>query len=202
MRILSTGPSYGGVVMATRKYSKGPCFAWRRYCAEQRGAAAAEFALVLTLLTIPLLNVVDLATYAWARMQLDNAAQVATQAAWATCDTAAKLPATPNAYANCPAMPAAVTSAVQSTRFGANVTITATDENYYCVNTGTNALVTVGTFPAIKPADCSAVGSASDKPGDYVVITASYTFTPLFPAVSVAALLPSPVVRVAWMRLG
>jgi len=188
--------------MAPRKCPKRRSFGWTRYYAEQSGAAAAEFALVLTLLTIPLLNVMDLATYAWARMQLDNAAQVATQAAWATCDTSAKLPATPNVYANCPAMPAAVTSAVQSTRFGANVTITATTENYYCVNTSTNTLVTVGTFPGTKPADCSSVGSASDKPGDYVIITASYTFTPLFPAVSVASLLTTPITRTAWMRLG
>jgi uncharacterized membrane protein len=175
---------------------------WRRYRAQQQGAAAAEFALVLTLLTVPLLNAVDLATYAWSRMQLDNAAQVAAQAAWAACDIPAKLPATPNSYAKCPTMPAKVTAAAQSTHFGTGVTVTAVTENYYCVNTTTNALVTVGSFPGTKPANCGSVGSTNDKPGDYVLITASYAFTPLFSAVSVASLLTTPIARTAWMRLG
>jgi len=174
----------------------------RRYLSGQRGAAAAEFALILSLLTIPLLNVIDLATYTWARMQVDNAAQVAAQAAWAACPTPINLPATPNAYAKCPNMPARVAAATQSTRLGANVTVTATTENFYCINTGTNLLETVGVFPGTKPANCSAIGSASDIPGDYVLITTSYTFTPLFSSVSVAALLTTPITRTAWMRLG
>jgi len=176
---------------------------WRRYRSEQRGAAAAEFALVLTLLTIPILNVVDFAIYAWDRMQTDNAAQMAVQAAWATCTTSANLPATPNSNANCPNMPAAVTTAVQSTSLGNSVSVTATVENYRCINTAGN-LVVVGTFPGTKPADCSGAtggGSANDKPGDYIQITASYTYTPIFPGVSIVASLPA-INRVAWMRLG
>lgn len=173
----------------------------RRYARNNRGAAAAEFALILGLLVIPVLNAVDLAVYAWNRMQVDNAAQVAVQAAWATCDSSAKLPATPNAYANCPGMPLAVTTAVQSTPLGASVTVTSTTEGYYCINTA-SALVAVGTFPNTKPTDCSSVGSANDKPGDYVVITASYAFTPVFPSVSIVSFLTTPIVRTAWMRLG
>jgi Flp pilus assembly protein TadG len=165
------------------------------------GAAAAEFALILGLLVIPVLNAVDLAVYAWNRMQVDNAAQVAVQAAWATCDSSANLPATPNAYANCPGMPLAVVTAVQSTPLGANVTVTSTTEGYYCINSA-SALVAVGTFPGTKPADCSSVGSASDKPGDYVVIAASYAYAPVFPSVSIVSLLTTPIVRTAWMRLG
>jgi hypothetical protein len=112
------------------------------------------------------------------------------------------LPATPNAYAKCPALPAAVTTAVQSTRLGANVTVILPPaENYYCATAA--GLVTQGAFPGNKPSDCSAWGGANtDQAGDYVRVTASFAFTPLFPAVSVAALLPTPVVRVAWMRLG
>ena len=139
---------------------------WRRYRTEQRGAAAVEFALIVTLLTIPVLNVVDLALYAWDRMQVDNAAQMGVQAAWATCSLSSNLPATPNSYAKCSAMPAAVTTAVQSTTLGANVTVSSTTEGYYCVNTSTNLLVAVGTFPGTKPANCVSVGSASDVPGD------------------------------------
>jgi len=178
------------------------CLLWRRFRSEQRGAAAVEFALVLTLLTVPILNVVDLAVYSWDKMQVDNAAQVAVQAAWATCDTTVKLPATPNSYANCPTMPAAVTLAAQSTRLGTGVTVTSTTENYYCVNTSTSVLVTVGTFPGTKPANCSSVGLSGDKPGDYVLITVSYSYTPVFSAVSIASALTTPITRTAWMRLG
>lgn len=166
------------------------------------GAAAAEFALIVMLLIIPLLNLVDIATYAWKRMLVDNAAQVAAQAAWATCSSVANWPATPNSYANCPGMPNAVTTAARSTALGTGVTVTSTTENYYCVSTSTSALVTVGSFPNTKPTNCSSVGSSSDKPGDYVLITVSYTYTPVFSAVSVASLLTTPIVRTAWMRLG
>ena len=174
----------------------------RRYRSEEKGAAAVEFALVLTLLTIPILNVADLALYAWDKMQVDNAAQAAVQAAWATCNLSTELPATPNAYLKCPAMPAAVTQAAQSTTLGAAVTVTSTTENYYCVNTSTNVLEVVGTFPNTKPADCSSVGSASDKPGDHVLITVSYTYTPIFSLVSIASQLQTPITRQAWMQLG
>ena len=177
---------------------------FRRYRRDEKGAAAVEFALVLTLLTVPVLNVVDLAMYAWDRMQLDNAAQVAAQAAWATCAAPANHPATPNSYANCTGMPAAVTQAVQSTSLGASVSVTTIAENYYCLNTSTNTLVVVGNFPNSKPANCAAGGiggQASDVPGDYIQITASYTFAPIFPAVSIASTLTSPITRQAWMRL-
>jgi Flp pilus assembly protein TadG len=174
----------------------------RRYRRDEKGAAAVEFALVLSLLTIPVLNVVDLAMYAWNRMQLDNAAQVAAQAAWATCSTSANLPATPNSYANCAGMPTAVTTAVRSTSLGTSVTVSSTVENYYCLNTTTKALVAVGNFPNSKPANCNSVGQASDVPGDYIQITATYTYTPIIAGVSVVSLLTTPITRTAWMRLG
>lgn len=169
----------------------------RRYRSEQRGAAAVEFALVLSLLIVPILNVVDFAMYGWDRMQVDNAAQIASQAAWATCIPPTYLPA----QTNCSGMSSAVTTAAQSTSLGTGVTVTSTTENYYCLN-NSNVLVTVGTYPGTKPGDCSSVGSASDTPGEYVKVTVSYTYTPLFPAVSIASVLASPIVRTAWMRLG
>ena len=173
-------------------------FRLRRYCFEQRGAAAAEFALVLTLLAVPILNVVDLSLYAWNRMQVDNAAQVAAQAAWKTCVPPTFLPAT----SNCSGLSAAVTTAAQSTSLGSGVTVTSTTENYYCVNTSTNVLVTVGTYPGTKPGDCSSVGSSSDTPGEYVKVTVSYTYTSIFPGATIVSVLTTPVVRQAWMRLG
>ena len=113
-----------------------------------------------------------------------------------------EIPATTSSYANCPAMPAAVTLAAQSTSLGTAVTVTSTIEDYYCVNTTTNVLDRVGTFPGTKPANCSSVGSGSDTPGDYVRITVSFTYTPVFPLVSIASTLVTPITRTAWMRLG
>ncbi len=168
----------------------------RGYRSEERGAAAAEFALILLLLTIPILNVVDFALYAWNRMQVDNAAQVAAQAARATCSFN-QLPAT----SNCSNMGTAVTAAIGSTPLGASVTVTNTQENYYCITSG-GSLALVATPPTAPPPDCSGNGgSASDRPGDYVRITASYTYTPLFPGVSVVALLSTPIIRIAWARM-
>jgi Flp pilus assembly protein TadG len=169
----------------------------RRYRSEQKGAAAAEFALVLSLLVVPILNVADFAMYAWDRMQVDNAAQVGSQAAWATCVPPTYLPAS----TKCPGIGAAVTTAAQSTSLGTGITVTSITEDYYCLN-NSNVLVTVGTYPGTKPGDCSSVGSASDTPGEYVKVTVSYTYTPLFPAVSIASVLTPSVVRTAWMRLG
>jgi Flp pilus assembly protein TadG len=178
--------------------------ALRRYRRDEKGAAAVEFALVLTLLTVPVLNVVDLALYAWDRMQLDNAAQVAAQAAWATCSTPANHPATPNSYALCAGMPAAVTTAVRSTSLGTNVTWSLAGEAYYCILPG-GTLQLVAAATATPPSNCSKNsigGQASDVPGDYIQITAAYTYTPVFAGVSIASLLATPITRTAWMRLG
>lgn len=178
--------------------------ALRYYRRDQQGAAAVEFALVVTLLTVPVLNVIDLAMYAWDRMQVDNAAQIGAQAAWSTCAAPTNHPATPNSYANCTGMPAAVTQAVQSTSLGANVTWSATAEGYYCILPG-GTLKFVAAANGNPPSDCSKNGTgglSSDKPGDYVQITAQYTFTPIFSAVSIASTLASPISRQAWMRLG
>jgi len=178
-------------------------FEWKRplrlyrFWAEQRGAAAVEFALVLSLLAIPILNVVDFSLYAWDRMQVDNAAQGAAQAAWATCDVYTKLPAT----TNCSSLNTATTTAAQSTVLGNAITVTSRTENYYCIKAG--VLYTQGTFPGNKPSDCGSWGgSSSDQPGDYIKIAVSYTYSPLFPGVSIVGYLPTPVVRTAWMRLG
>lgn len=178
--------------------------AFRHYRRDQAGAAAVEFALVVTLLTVPVLNVIDLAMYAWDRMQVDNAAQMGAQAAWTTCAATTNHPATPNSYANCTGMPAAVTQAVRSTSLGANVTWSATAEGYYCILPG-GTLKFVVAATGNPPSDCSKSGIgglSTDKPGDYVQISVQYTFTPIFRAVSIASALASPITRTAWTRLG
>lgn len=161
-----------------------------------RGAAAAEFALLLTLLAIPILNVVDLGIYGYQRMELDNAAQVGAQAAWAIVPHCT-LPLTVGS--NCTSLASKINTAVQSTPLGTKVTVTSV-ENYYCVNSAGN-LVVVGTLQS-KPSNCSSVGAPSGTPGDYILVTASYTYTPVFTGVSVTSLLTSPITRASLMRLG
>ncbi len=60
---------------------------------DKRGAAAAEFAIILALLVIPLLNAIDLGIYAYDYMELRDAAQVAAQAVWARCAPTQLVPA-------------------------------------------------------------------------------------------------------------
>ena len=170
----------------------------RNYWGCQRGAAAAEFALVLTLLTIPLLNAFDIGVYVYQRMELDNAAQVAVQAAWSQCAVTGKVPATVNS--NCAGLSTAMTTAIKSTPLGTGVSITSTTESYCCPGSGTISCSGAGLGPVASttPGTCTASGQA---PGDYIFITASYTYSPIYSSVSVASLLATPIVRTAWMRL-
>jgi hypothetical protein len=156
------------------------------------GAAAAEFALVLGLLAIPVLNIVDLGIYAYQRMELDNAGQAAAQAAWAIVPTCT-LPVT--VAGNCPSLAGTINTAIQSTSLGTAVTKSYA-ENYYCVSASTNQLVVVGSFPDTRP-NCSDGLPA----GDYLLVTASHAYTPLFTGISVVTLLASPITSTAWMRL-
>ena len=168
---------------------------------DEGGAAALEFALWLMLLTPPLLSVIDTGLYVHRRMQVEEAAQVAAQMVWETCDTPAKLPATD--VGHCPALTTPVdrvTAAAQSTSLGPLVSVTSVTEGYYCVN-GAAALELVATPPTAPPADCLAVGGSSAAPGDYVLTTVSYVYTPLFAGVSVGSAFTTPIVRTAWMRL-
>ena len=176
----------------------------RRFVASTRGAAAAELALVIAILVVPLLNVIDLAVYAFRKIQVELAAEAGVQAVRGYC-TPLQMPVT----ANCTGVLGQITTAVQSTSLGTQVALQdpAPVEGYYCVDSN-NTLQLVGSLgqictPPVKPAtfNCSSYGSSA-APGDYVQVAVTYTYTPVFPSVTVAALLPSPVVRTAWYRVG
>ncbi|MBN9544769.1 MAG: pilus assembly protein [Alphaproteobacteria bacterium] len=162
----------------------------RTYRQGQCGAAAAEFALVLSLLAIPILNVVDVGIYVYGRMELDNSAQAAVQRAWSLCAVTGKVPA----IGNCTGVSGAMAAAAQNTPLGTSVTITSTSEQYCCPGVTLSCQGPVGTT---TPTNCTS-GAA---PGDYIFATASYSYTPLFAGVSVASLLTTPIVRTASMRL-
>ena len=166
------------------------------FVGDARGVAAIEFALIAGFLLVGLLNTVDLATYAFQRMQVENAAQMGVQAAWKACDLP-KLPATQK----CDGLDDAIDTGIQQTALGNAVQLQGQpSEGYYCVDES-KTLVRVSDVSS-KPTDCSSVGAAGVKPGDYIVITVAFTYTPLFGDLSVARLLTPTVTQTATMRLG
>lgn len=165
---------------------------------DARGVAAIEFAFIASAVGLTMLNVSDIAIFLFDKLEVENATQMGAQAAFATCPYTS-LPAT----TNCSGLNNAITAAIQSTSLGAGPVLASgyPSEAYYCVN-GNGALTSVGEVTAARPGDCTAAGSSSTKPGDYLLVRTSYTFSPLFGGVSVAALLPATITSTAWVRLG
>jgi Flp pilus assembly protein TadG len=169
----------------------------RGFLHDRRGAGAIEFGVTAGFLCIAMLNMVDVATYAYEQMQVANAAEMGAQAAWKTCDQS-KLPAT----TNCPALKSAVSDAIHGTSLGDDVSLIegSPAEGYYCINSS-NALVKVSTASS-KPSDCSSVGMPSLRPGDYIEVKVTYSYSAMFLDFTVANLLATPIVKTALLRLG
>lgn len=173
---------------------------------ESGGSAAVEFVLWLAVLMLPLFNAIDLGIYVFQKMQLQMAAQAATQAVWHACDTSAKLPA----VTNCTGLAATVQTAAQSSTLGNNVTVSTGSpaEGYYCVNSS-GALQLVGTAgkigtPPVKPNPFTCVNQfagSTTAPGDYLQVTVSFPYKPVFRNISLASLLTTPITKTAWMRM-
>ncbi len=194
----------------------------RRDFREARGAAAVEFALWLGILVVPFLNVVDVGFYCYQTMQVREAAQVAAQSAETLCGSATQK-AFP-ASLNCTGLSTLLTSAAQTTSLGTRVTVVTastaavhTTEGYYCANaTGQLTAVsatgktnpwpmsaTSSRIPDVTTLDCKGVNANNDSnPGDYIAVTVTYTYTPLFGAVSAASMLGGAVTETSWIRVG
>lgn len=164
--------------------------------ADQRGVAAIEFGIFLLCLSLALANVTDVSIYVYQRMQVENATQVAAQAALKTCAT--KLPAT----TNCSGLTTAIQNALSSTSLGSNITLVSgsPSEGYYCVNS-LNALQYVSDVSS-KPSDCTAAGMPALKPGNYIQIQTTFAYQSLFPRLSVVSVFPTPINSTSFMRLG
>jgi Flp pilus assembly protein TadG len=163
-----------------------------------RGTSAIEFSFFAGLLSLAALNITDISVYIYKRMELENATQMAVQAAFKACDPSnGYLPAT----TNCPALNTAVTSAIQGTSLGPLVQLQSGSpaEGYYCLNSA-GSLQYVSSVSQ-KPSDCSAVGMATLQPEDYIKISTSYAYTPMFPGVSVAGAFTTPITKTAMIRL-
>ena len=168
--------------------------------ADQRGVAAIEFGIFVPLLFLALANVVDVSIYLYQRMQAQNATEVAAQAAWKTCDLTV-LPLT----TDCSTLAASVTAvqnALASTSLGTAVSLVSGSPSvgYYCVNSS-NALQYVSAISS-KPADCTAAGTPSLQPGYYIQVQTTYTYTPIFPGMSISGTFPTPINSASFMRLG
>jgi Flp pilus assembly protein TadG len=166
---------------------------------DQQGVSAIEFSLFAGLLSFGLLNTADVSIYVFKRMELENATQMGAQAAWKACDpTKGYLPAT----VNCSGLTTAITSAVQSTSLGTQVSLQSGSpaEGYYCVNSS-GALQYVSAVTSPKPADCSAAGMSNLQPADYIQITTAYSYAPLFPGVTIASAFATTITKTALMRL-
>jgi Flp pilus assembly protein TadG len=145
-----------------------------------RGNAAVEFAVVSTVLLPLFLNVVDFTFLIWSKMEVENAAQIGVQAAFHTC-ASGSLPAT----TNCASLNSTITTAIHSTSLSTAVAQAAgsPNENYSCVS-GT-AIQSVGSYSSPpNPFDCSAAGSPSATPGDYITVSVTYNFAPPFSGLS------------------
>ena len=167
---------------------------------DQSGVAAIEFGLFAIFLSLALVNVVDVTMYLYQRMQAENATEVAAQAAWKTCDLTV-LPLT----TDCSTLAASVTAvqnALGSTSLGTRVALVSGSPTvgYYCVNSS-NALQYVSNISS-KPADCTAAGTPSLQPGYYIQVQTTYTYTPIFPGMSISSTFPTPINRTSLMRLG
>ena len=164
--------------------------------ADRRGVAAIELGIFASFLALALANVTDASIYIYQRMQVENATEVAAQAALKTCST--QLPAT----TNCPGLSTAMQNALQSTSLGTSVTFVTgfPKEGYYCIN-ASNALQYVSDVSA-KPADCTAAGTPALQPGDYIQVQTSFSFQPFFPGFSIASTFATPINRTAILRLG
>jgi Flp pilus assembly protein TadG len=168
----------------------------KHFARETRGVAAIEFAAFAGFLSIALLNVVDLGRFLYQRMQVENAVEMGAMAAFRTCGIN-EVPAT----TKCSGLNSAISAAISSTSLGSSVSLASgsPSEGYYCVS-GSGSLVYVSDVSS-APADCSSVGNAGAKPGDYLRVDVTYTFSPLFTGVSIGGLLPRTLTRTSYIRL-
>lgn len=185
--------SQGRTVLDILRYvaSKGEAIT-----SDERGMAAVEFSLFAGILSLAVINAVDLSTYVYKRMELENATQMGAQAVWKACDTN-HLPAT----TSCSGLTAAVTNAVQSTSLGSHVSLPSgsPSEGYYCLNSA-NALQYVSDV-AKKPSNCAAAGMPNLQPADYIKVQTTFAYAPIFPGISITSAFVTPINKTAMMRL-
>lgn len=199
----------------------------KAYIAERRGAAAAEMALWLIIMIWPFMNVVDFGYYVFQAMEVRQAAQAAVDTASTMCGQSGRTPAASACQTLTPTLLSEMTSAAHSTLLGSRVSFTAgttaggTDsapfEGWYCNDSGGNLVVansSLNTATALwfinggnassQPSNCTfTAANDADVPGDYVIATTTYNYTPLFKGLTLLTLFQgsSTIKKTAWMRI-
>lgn len=168
----------------------------RRAAADQRGAAAIEMALIGGILSMAMINVVEVWRYAHSATQVAAASQAGAHAALVKCR-----PTETPVTINCPTVTNFVTTAVEGGTLGANVRLKgAIAEGWYCINPETQALTYIAP-PQDKPSNCADGGDPSERPSLYVRVEATYAYQPIFPGLTVVQNFTPTIDRAAWMRL-
>jgi Flp pilus assembly protein TadG len=193
------------MALATRTFlNRAPCnralVLWsltRELKRDSRAVAAIEFAIIASVLAVAALNVADISVFLFDRLQVENAAEMGAQAAWANCDLN-HIPAT----TKCSGWTTVVGTAVHSTALGSSVSVASgfPSEGYYCVNS--SGALQYMSDTSSKPADCTAAGVSTNAPGDYVKVQVSYSYSPMFSGITVAGVFPTTISETSWMRLG
>jgi hypothetical protein len=164
---------------------------------------------MLPLLIAPLIAMIDVGVFAVQRMQVDAASRAGAGAAWHVCDDATKAATQANCTGGGGDLSGKITSAVQSTTLGTGVTLASEPVvGYYCATSG-GALTSVGstwaissTTPTAKPTNCSTVVTGSTTPpAEYIQVSVTYTYTPVFGLLLTAGILPAEITRTTWWRL-
>ena len=168
-----------------------------RFKRDERGVAAIEMAGVGAFFILGAASVTDVGRYAYQTSEVNAAAQAGAEGALVACDVA-HTPAT----LNCSGLTSAVTTAIQSTGLGSNVTIDGQiTEGYYCLDNNNNLQL---AGPANnEPADCTGVANTAStaSPILYLQVPVTYTFQPLFPGLTLAQVFAPAIKRTAWMRM-
>jgi Flp pilus assembly pilin Flp len=165
------------------------------YARGTRGAAAAEFALIATVMSLPLLNVIDVGSYIYSKMEMQNATQTGAQEAW-LLGTTCTLPLTKTGNSCAGTYANSIKAAVHGGSLGPLVcpSSCSINEVYGCVN-GAGNLV----FTAISAGQPTC--SDDSLGGDYVQVTGTYAYRPMVSGVSVTSLLTTPISYTATMRI-
>jgi Flp pilus assembly protein TadG len=150
---------------------------------ETGGSSAVEFAIWLTLLAYPLVNIFDLGFYVYQRMEVENAAQMGAQASYLQCGQSYGAPS----FTNCGTTGTnAVTNAAHSTSL-------------------TSSSVSVDTGEYLNNVKQTGSGGVTATPpsatGDYLAVQVSYPYAAPFSLATVTSLLSNPIVRTHWMRM-
>lgn len=182
------------------------CSGLRRFLRAEGGTASFEMLIWTVVVLVPVASVIDVGIYVVQDLQLRAAAQAAAQQIRATCRNE-----DPPYTTNCSGMATAATTGAQRTGLGTAVTVDSSYpiEGYYCTKTSDSLLYVVGTEGTVStaptrpdPFNCSAYGNnRADMPGVYIRVKTNHTYTPMFPNISIASLLPSAMAHTSWIRM-